>query len=88
MLDLHRLKLLRELDASDERRDTIAAAAEGNPLFLEQLAAMAAERPGSELGVPPSIYAVLAARLDQLDVAVVEQLDLPAFPSSRPLHPN
>jgi class 3 adenylate cyclase/tetratricopeptide (TPR) repeat protein len=59
--------LLRELDASDDRREAIAAAAEGNPLFLEQLAAMAAELPGAELGVPPSIDAVLAARLDQLE---------------------
>ena len=61
------LALLRELEASDDQRETIAAAAEGNPLFLEQLAAMAAEMPGAELGVPPSIDAVLAARLDQLE---------------------
>ncbi len=61
--------LLRELDASEAQRDAIAAAAEGNPLFLEQLAALAAERPGAELGVPPSIDALLAARIDQLDTA-------------------
>jgi class 3 adenylate cyclase/tetratricopeptide (TPR) repeat protein len=61
------LELLRALHASEARCDAIAAAAEGNPLFLEQLATMAAEHPGSELGIPPTIDAVLAARLDQLD---------------------
>jgi class 3 adenylate cyclase len=71
--------LLRKLDAAETQRDTIAAVAEGNPLFLEQLATMAAEHPGSELGVPPSIDAVLAARLDQLDAAeqrVVERASI------------
>jgi class 3 adenylate cyclase/tetratricopeptide (TPR) repeat protein len=40
--------------------------AEGNPLFLEQLLALAGED-GSELVVPPTIRALLAARLDRLD---------------------
>ena len=58
----------------------IAAAAEGNPLFVEELVAMLAERgmlepeggdrPGAEssaeLEIPPTIEALLAARLDQL----------------------
>jgi class 3 adenylate cyclase/tetratricopeptide (TPR) repeat protein len=45
----------------------IAAAAEGNPLFLEQLVAMASENGGEgELAVPPSIQALLAERLDRL----------------------
>jgi DNA-binding SARP family transcriptional activator len=45
--------------------DRIVATAEGNPLFLEQLLAVKAE---SELTtLPPSIEAVLAARIDQLD---------------------
>src|SRR5215216_6150464 len=39
--------------------------AEGNPLFLEQLLAMHAEH-GEELGVPPTVQAVLAARIDRL----------------------
>jgi class 3 adenylate cyclase len=41
-------------------------ASEGNPLFLEQLLALAAEE-GQELAVPHTIQALLAARLDRLD---------------------
>src|SRR5207244_3585839 len=53
-----------------ETRARIAAAAEGNPLFVEQMAAMAAEEGvGEALAVPPSIQALLAARLDRLDAA-------------------
>jgi class 3 adenylate cyclase/tetratricopeptide (TPR) repeat protein len=49
----------------------IAAAAEGNPLFMEQLVAMAAEHGDGEheLRVPPSIQALLAERLDRLSAA-------------------
>jgi DNA-binding SARP family transcriptional activator/class 3 adenylate cyclase/tetratricopeptide (TPR) repeat protein len=46
----------------------IAEAAEGNPLFIEQMVAMALEA-GSEatdVTVPPTIQALLAARLDRL----------------------
>jgi class 3 adenylate cyclase/tetratricopeptide (TPR) repeat protein len=57
-------------------RARIADAAEGNPLFLEQLAAMAAESEGgAELAVPPSIQAVISERLDRLprdERAVIE----------------
>jgi class 3 adenylate cyclase/tetratricopeptide (TPR) repeat protein len=41
-------------------------AAEGNPLFLEQLLALAGEEDRHELAVPPTIQALLAARLDRL----------------------
>jgi class 3 adenylate cyclase/tetratricopeptide (TPR) repeat protein len=41
-------------------------AAEGNPLFLEQLLALA-EEDGHEPAVPDTIQALLAARLDRLD---------------------
>jgi class 3 adenylate cyclase/tetratricopeptide (TPR) repeat protein len=51
------------LDA-DVRR-TITLVAEGNPLFLEELVAAAEEEPGS-VGVPGSIQALLAARLERL----------------------
>ena len=55
----------------------IAVAAEGNPLFLEQLVAMATENGGDgELRVPPSIQALLAERLDRLssdERAVIER---------------
>jgi class 3 adenylate cyclase/tetratricopeptide (TPR) repeat protein len=43
-------------------------AAEGNPLFLEQLLALAQED-GQELAVPDSIQALLTARLDRLALA-------------------
>jgi class 3 adenylate cyclase len=50
--------------AEDVRR-TITLVAEGNPLFLEELVAAAEEEPGS-VGVPASIQALLAARLERL----------------------
>ena len=50
---------------SAEVRERIAAAAEGNPLFVEQISAMAAEDSG-QLTIPPSIQALLAERLDRL----------------------
>ena len=50
---------------SAEVRERIAAAAEGNPLFVEQISAMAAEESG-QLTIPPSIQALLAERLDRL----------------------
>jgi class 3 adenylate cyclase/tetratricopeptide (TPR) repeat protein len=43
----------------------VLEAAEGNPLFLEQLLAMHAEH-GEDFGVPPTVQAVLAARIDRL----------------------
>jgi class 3 adenylate cyclase/tetratricopeptide (TPR) repeat protein len=46
-------------------RDRIRTAAEGNPLFVEQMLAMVEESPG-EVAVPSTIQALLAARLDQL----------------------
>ena len=50
----------------DELRDRIARAAGGNPLFIEEMVAMAAETDG-EVAVPPTLQALLAARLDQLE---------------------
>src|ERR671924_329951 len=51
-------------------RTRIAEAAEGNPLFVEQMAAMLAEEDDAgELPMPPSIHALLAARLDRLEPA-------------------
>jgi tetratricopeptide (TPR) repeat protein len=48
-------------------RQRILAAAEGNPLFIEQLLAAALE--GDAGAVPDSIQTLLAARLDRLDDA-------------------
>ena len=51
------------LDAS--ARQHITEAAEGNPLYLEQMAAMLAEGGPTET-IPPTIHALIAARLDRL----------------------
>jgi class 3 adenylate cyclase/tetratricopeptide (TPR) repeat protein len=52
---------------SGELRERIARAAGGNPLFISEILAMAAE--DAEVEVPPTLKALLAARLDQLDEA-------------------
>ncbi|MFW6204446.1 MAG: BTAD domain-containing putative transcriptional regulator [Actinomycetota bacterium] len=51
----------------DELVTRVVEAAEGNPLFLEQL--LAATDDETELRVPPSVQALLAARLDRLGPA-------------------
>ena len=53
-----------EIDSDVRRR--ILAAADGNPLFLEEMLAMASEENGGDLVVPPTIHALLQARLDRL----------------------
>jgi class 3 adenylate cyclase len=55
---------LRDVPASSRAR--IVEAAEGNPLFVEQLVAMQAENGNGELEVPPTLQALLAARIDRL----------------------
>jgi DNA-binding SARP family transcriptional activator/tetratricopeptide (TPR) repeat protein len=54
--------------------------AEGNPLFLEQMVAMVAQQgvPSGELPVPPTIQALIAARLDRLDPGEREVLECAA----------
>jgi class 3 adenylate cyclase/tetratricopeptide (TPR) repeat protein len=54
--------------AAEATGSRVLEVAEGNPLFLEQLLAMHAEH-GEELGVPPTVQAVLAARIDRLPPA-------------------
>jgi predicted ATPase/class 3 adenylate cyclase len=59
--------LAAEIAIPAEVRQRIGAAAEGNPLFVEQMAAMASEQNGDEtLRIPPTIQALLAERLDRL----------------------
>src|SRR6266545_6284962 len=53
------------IDPSVRARSTEVA--EGNPLFLEQLLALAGDENGRELALPRTIHALLAARLDQLE---------------------
>ncbi len=54
----------KAIDTGVRRR--ILAAADGNPLFLEEMLAMASEENGGDLVVPPTIHALLQARLDRL----------------------
>ncbi len=63
---LERALRARVVDEQTGRR--ALEAAEGNPLFLEQLLAIQAEH-GEQLGVPPTVQAVLAARIDRLPPA-------------------
>jgi class 3 adenylate cyclase/predicted ATPase len=51
---------------SDELRVKIAQTAGGNPLFVEEMVSMAGEA-RAEVVVPPTLKALLVARLDQLD---------------------
>jgi class 3 adenylate cyclase/tetratricopeptide (TPR) repeat protein len=56
-------------DLTGSLRERIATAAEGNPLFVEQMLALIAQGEGSgdrDLVVPPTIQALLATRLEQL----------------------
>jgi predicted ATPase len=55
-------------DVGDELLARITRAAEGNPLFVEQMLAMLTEggTASPDLAIPPTIHALLAARLDRL----------------------
>jgi tetratricopeptide (TPR) repeat protein len=60
--------LLSELGSparAPDDRERILSAAEGNPLFLEQL--LAADLEGQEGAVPDTLYGLLATRLDRLE---------------------
>jgi DNA-binding SARP family transcriptional activator len=50
----------------EARRERVVGIAEGNPLFLEQLLAVV-EETGEAAQLPPTIHALLAARLDLLE---------------------
>ena len=50
----------------DEMRARIVRASGGNPLFLTEMVALS-DASGEEVEVPPTLRALLAARLDQLD---------------------
>jgi tetratricopeptide (TPR) repeat protein len=61
------IKSLARLDGDLRRR--IGRAAEGIPLFVEEMVALVQESGDGEVTVPPTIQALLAARLDQLEAA-------------------
>ena len=50
-----------------DARARVIAASEGNPLFLEEMAALAREH--DTIAVPSTIQALLAARLERLESA-------------------
>ena len=56
-------------------RERIRGAAEGNPLFVEEMIAMLREAHDGEVAVPATIQALLASRLDQLPPAEREVLE-------------
>ena len=63
-------------DAFDpELESRIRAASAGNPLFVEEMVAMVRESGERHVVVPPTIWALLAARLDQLDPAERQVLE-------------
>jgi len=66
--DLLLENLLGQAQLSEASRTRILEAAEGNPLFIEQMLAMLGEAPAAsgEPAVPATIHALLAARIDRL----------------------
>ena len=59
------LRAQADMTWAREEEDAIATRGQGNPLFLEEIAAMAAEE-GASGGVPHSLQALISARLDLL----------------------
>ena len=63
-------QLALHLLGAETKASHVAQVAEGNPLFIEQLAAVMSERGGEEAGsLPTTVRGLVAARLDALPVA-------------------
>ena len=60
-------QLERDLGLTPGDHAELLSAAEGNPFFLHQLVAMRSEGETGPQGIPPTIQAVLTARIDRLD---------------------
>ncbi len=58
--------LLSGAELRDTTRKRILEASEGNPLYVEEMLLMLRDNGDSEVVVPPTIHALLQARLDQL----------------------
>jgi class 3 adenylate cyclase len=67
--DSQKLAGLRLQSLSSEAAARLAETAEGNPLFIEQLAATLAESSGSGDSLPTTVRGIVAARLDALPVS-------------------
>jgi class 3 adenylate cyclase/tetratricopeptide (TPR) repeat protein len=59
--------LLEGSKVSGTERSEVLARSEGNPLFVEQMVALRVEQGDGELEVPPTIQALLGARIDLLE---------------------
>jgi class 3 adenylate cyclase/tetratricopeptide (TPR) repeat protein len=60
--------LLGDVELGSEMRARISDASGGNALYVEEMVAMARERAGNgNLAVPPTIHALLQARIDSLE---------------------
>jgi class 3 adenylate cyclase/tetratricopeptide (TPR) repeat protein len=69
-------QLISSADMTSEEGATLLVAAEGNPFFLQQMVAVRAEARDDATAVPPTIQAVLTARIDRLppgERAVIER---------------
>ena len=66
-------RLVTDAPLDAELRERITSASAGNPLFVEEMLAMVREHGDGEIAVPPTIHALLQARIDSLegDVRVV-----------------
>jgi class 3 adenylate cyclase/tetratricopeptide (TPR) repeat protein len=62
-------RLLGEAKLEQDLQERIGRAAEGNPLFVEEMVALVGDSGDGEVSVPATIQALMAARLDQLEPA-------------------
>ena len=61
-------ELVTDAPLPDELRERITSASGGNPLYVEEMLAMVREHGGDgDIAVPPTIHALLQARIDSLD---------------------
>ena len=68
-------ELFAELGVPAEERGNLAQASGGNPLFAEELVEWASERGDETAELPATLNALLAARLDLLDVQARDALE-------------
>ena len=62
-------RLLGDAALAPDLQKRIRDAAEGNPLFVEEMVALVEDSGDGDVAVPGTIHALLAARLDQLEPA-------------------
>jgi class 3 adenylate cyclase len=59
--------LVTDVAVDGELRERIARASAGNPLYVEEMVAMVRDHGAGDVAVPPTIQALLQARIDSLD---------------------